>query len=377
MVSRSRDPLPILDHAFPAAGNALWLPDRQLWLADPEAARGVLANEDGLYEEHSDFFYTRHGPVGPRSAQVAIGRRARELLLDHLKERSAAIPAAVADVGPERDWPDAGNWLVYRHLEGALIAPGTPLGFRRLVERVVERAVLAGARERQSRARRAFFRFQVALGLEREIDRRQRGRRTPVDLLDAVLEGAAPGTPAPELGEVYLSCVFAVAGSVGFTLAWSLFLLGTHPPTEADPEQVVREALRLWPIAWMLGRRPVRPHTVAGVAVTPDDLVVASPYLVHRHPEHWEEPRVFRPERWTAPWSTKAYIPFGWGPHTCVAAALSLQLVARILGVILERYRLSLTCQEPRPQVGPALAPPRFVLRLDPRRPGAQHKERR
>jgi cytochrome P450 len=366
-----RDPLLFLDQAFPAAGDTLWLPGRQLCVAEPAAARAVLANDDGLYQEHSDFFHTRRGTFGPRSVQVQIGRSARSLLNAYLAAHADELAASVRrDLVPASEWPDAGNWLVYRHLAAVLVAPDSPVRLRRMVDEIVERAVLAGARERQSRLRRAVFRFRVARELAQAVEqRRARGAGQPADLLDVVAGAAGPSSLVADLGEVFLSFVFAIAGSVGFTLGWSVYLLATSPPTDAEPAWVVREALRLWPVAWMLGRRPAKPHQVAGVAVTPQDLVVVCPYLVHRHPRYWDDPTSFRPERWATGHDQQAYIPFGWGPHTCAAASLSLQLVEDILRTLLDGHRLTLTSNDRRPCVGPALAPPRFRLSPVPHRP--------
>jgi len=371
-----RTPLLFLDHAFPAAGDAIWLPGRQLWLAEPAAARAVLTNEDHLYQEHSDFFYTRRGIVGPRALQVQIGRSARTLLNAYLSTHADQLAALVRrELQPASEWPDAGNRLVYRHLAAALLAPDNPAQLRETVDAIIERAVLAGARQRQSRLRRALFRFRVDRELKQAIaQRRTRRASPPADLLDIVVAAAGPDVPAADLAEVFLSFVFAIAGSVGFTLAWSLYLLGTHPPTDAAPAWIVREALRLWPVAWMLERRPARPHTVAGIAVTPQDHVVVCPYLVHRHPRYWDDPTSFRPERWAAGHDQRAFIPFGSGPHTCAAAALSLQLVEDTLRLILDGYRLMLTPHDTHPCIGPALAPPRFTLSLIPHQPSSQVK---
>jgi cytochrome P450 len=198
------------------------------------------------------------------------------------------------------------------------------------------------------------------------------GRQTePVDLIDVV--AAAPGPPS-ELAEVFLSFLFAIAGSVGFVFGWSLWLLGTHPRTAAEPAWVVQEALRLWPVAWMLGRRPTRPHAVAGIEVTPLDQVVVCPYLVHRHPRYWRDPGSFRPERWGESPDYQAFIPFGWGPHTCVAGSLSVQLVEELLKILVDGYELTVTPKDYRPCVGPALAPPRFTLGLVAQRSSCQMK---
>jgi hypothetical protein len=289
-VEFEEDPLLFLDRAFPAAGDAIWLPERQLCLAEPVAAKAVLTNSEGLYEDHADFFHTRRGPMGPRAAQVRISRAARTLLRAYLGEHAGELAESVRGaLKAESEWPDAGNWLMYRHLANALLAPGSPDELRQTVVAVVKRAVLAGARQRYSRLTRALFRFRVKRQLLRAVEhRRKRAASQPSDLLDVVVLEAEPGTPAAELAEVFLSFVFSVAGSIGFVLGWSVYLLGTHPPTRAEPAWVVREALRLWPIAWFLVSRPAKTHEVAGVTVTPRDEVVVCPYAVQRDPRHWD-----------------------------------------------------------------------------------------
>jgi cytochrome P450 len=380
-----RDPLLFLDRAFPTAEDAIWLPGRQLCVAEPVAARAVLANEEGLYQEHSDFFHSRRGMFGPRSVQVQIGRASRALLRAHCAARADDLAESVRrELVPTSEWPDAGNRLLYQHLGAVLAASDSPIRLRRTLDEVVDRAVLAGARQRYSRLTRAVFRFRVMRELTLAVEhRRARGTGQPADLLDVVVSAAGPDVRAAELADVFLSFVFAIAGSVGFVLGWSVYLLATNPPTDAEPAWVVREALRLWPVAWMLARRPARRHEVAGVMVTPQDQVVVCPYLVHRHPRYWDEPASFRPERWAAIHDHKAFIPFGWGPHRCIAASLSMQLVEDVLRTIDDGYRLTLTCRNTRPCVGPALAPPRFALGLAPHRlsnhqkGGDQHVENR
>ncbi|HEX6899347.1 MAG TPA: cytochrome P450 [Thermoanaerobaculia bacterium] len=362
-----RDPLQFLDQAFPAAGDAVWLPGRRLCLSEAAASRAVLVNDEDLYEDHSDFFHTRRGNFGPRSVQEEMGRSARALLRAHLRERADELPAAVQALAPVSEWPDAGNWLAYRHFADALIAPDSPARLRHAVERIVERAVLAGARDRYSRLTRAVFRFRVMRELGRAIKERRARSGEPVDVLGVVARAAGPEAPVAELAEVFLSFLFAAAGSVGFVLGWSLYLMGTHPDAETEPSRVVREALRLWPVAWLLGRRPARPHEIAGVAVTPEDEVIVCPYAVHRNPKHWAEPNSYRPERWAGEHDPQAFIPFGWGPHRCIAGTLSMQLVEDVLKILVGSYRLAVTPLETRPCVRAALAPPRFTLALEPR----------
>lgn len=361
------DPLPYLDRVYPAAGDALWVPGRQLLVADLAAARAILSNPEGLYEPHSDFFQVRRGTLASRAAQVRIGGAGRALLGARLAERSSLLPGLVGKwLAPSSVWPAAGKGLVYEYLSSVLLSPDSPPALLRAIDQVVERAVVASARERPSWWRRAALRFRVGVELGRAVEHRRRHpRETPVDLLDAVVGGGTEADiPDADLAEIFLSFVFAIAGSISFALGWSVYLLGTSPGVRAQPAFVVREALRLYPVAWMLARRPARPHDVLGQAVTPRDEVVVCPYLVHRNPRYWDEPRRFRPERWAVSEERRAFIPFGWGPHSCVAGAMSLQLVEDILKVLLDRHELTVRAKDPRPQVGPALAPPRFSLAL-------------
>lgn len=336
-----------------------------LYVGEPVVAKAVLANAGARYHEHSDFFHTSKGILGPRAAQQEIGRAARNLLRDHWSRSSLDVARSI---GPVSDWPDTGNLVLHRCFRDVL-APGAELAH--LVDQVVRHAVLAGARDRRSLLARHLLRARVRRALVAALAaRRARGVPEPADLLD-VLAAAAPDVPLARLAEVYLSFLFAVTGSMGFLLGWSVYLRGTTASDGADPAAVVREALRLWPVAWNFGRRPAHPHHLGDLPVTPADEVVVCGYLVHRDERHWPDPTAFRPDRWrdgVPPGGTSAYIPFGWGPHSCVAAALAVTVVADILRQLPDRWRV-----EPhhhRPHVAAALAPPNFTLRTHGTRQG-------
>jgi len=366
------DPLGFLDRASASADAALPIGRNGFIVRDPEDARAVLRNGDGRYREHSDFFHTRRGVFGPASAQLKIRRESRALLRAYLEAgRERALPAFVeGQLTPTSEWPDFGNRLAYRYLAPLLLAPDSPPRLRRLLGRIVERAVLANARARQPRLRRMLLQFATTLQLSRAIERRQQAARAqPVDLLDVVAGAIGPGQRLDELTEVFLSFVFAIAGSVGFVLGWSMYLIGTHPDRTAPPEWVVQEALRLWPVAWLLARHPAQDHDISGVAVGAHDDVIVCPYGVHRNPNYWPQADDFLPGRWSTPesWRNPAFIPFGHGPHRCVAADLSPRLVADILGIVMRSRTVTVEPHSTRPNVAAALAPPYFRLTLHPR----------
>ena len=368
-----QDPLDFLDREFPTSGGMVQTGAKEFCLGDPIAARAVLINQGKLYEEDSDFFTTRIGLFGPRDAQLNIRRESRALFRNFLDGRGGEdlISFVKANVPEVSEWPHTGNRLVYRYLQPLLLAPGSPPKLLRLLDDIVERLILRRSSRRRSVWQRRILQFRVTLLLSGAIEARQAGpeRPQPLDLLDIVARASAQGQGGAELAEVFMSFVLSIAGSIGFALGWSIYLLGTHPGREVPPEWVVQEALRLWPVAWRLARRPAKDHQLSGVSVGAAHKIVACPYLVHRNPEYWSEPAEFRPERWAAAesWRNPAFIPFGYGPHQCVAADLSTQLISRMLAAITRENRLSVASRDTRPTPSAALAPPPYCLTLRPR----------
>jgi hypothetical protein len=369
-----QNPFDFLDREFPSSGGMVQTGAKEFSLGDPMAARAVLLNQGKLYEEDSDFFTTRIGLFGPREAQLNIRRESRALLRDFLGGHGHEVLTSLVKVNVPQvsEWPDTGNRLVYRYLRPLLLAPGSPPKLLRLLDDIVERLVLRRSSLRRSVWQRRILQFRVTLLLSGAIEARQAGpeRPQPLDLLDVVARASAQGQGSAELAEVFMSFVLSIAGSIGFVLGWSIYLLGTHPGREVPPEWVVQEALRLWPVAWRLARRPAKDHQLSGVSVGAAHKIVACPYLVHRNPEYWSDPAEFRPERWAAAesWRNPAFIPFGYGPHQCVAADLSTQLISRMVAAITRENLLSVTSRDARPMPAAALAPPPYCLTLRPRR---------
>ncbi|WP_405856188.1 cytochrome P450 [Streptomyces sp. NBC_01515] len=369
---RARDTLALLSAEFDA-GHDVWRSAMgTVCVAGPESARAVLGNRDAVVVEASDFYRTRHGDFGPRAAQIRIGRSARSLIRRHLDAQRVELPGLVAELlAPSARWPDAGNLLVLRHLRDVLLHQSAPPQLHVTVEQIVRRAVLAGARRRHSPPSRLLFRRRALSVLHADIRARQRELARspdPRDLLDVVVDESEPGADPRDLAEVYLSFLFATVGSVGFALGWSVYLLGTHPDSHtAEPSWTVREALRLWPVAWLFARTPSHAQTLGGAEVTPRDLLAVCTYLVHRHPGYWERPDEFVPERWAAAVPDAAYLPFGYGPHTCAGATVTMRLLEDLIELITRDWQLSVTQDGAGPQVGPALAPPRFTAVLSAR----------
>lgn len=77
----------------------------------------------------------------------------------------------------------------------------------------------------------------------------------------------------------------------------------------------MNEAMRLFPPTWIMARQLQRPTEVLGCGLPKDALLLISPFLLHRHPEHWSAPESFLPERFERSEAQHAFIPFGRAAH--------------------------------------------------------------
>jgi cytochrome P450 len=116
-------------------------------------------------------------------------------------------------------------------------------------------------------------------------------------------------------------------------------------------EWVVREAMRLYPPAWAIGREVVTPCTVGGYPLKRGLQVWIAQWVVHRDERYFPEPEKFSPERWdnnlakTLP--KYAYLPFGGGPRVCIGNAFSMMEMVLVVATIARKFRFSLVDDKP------------------------------
>lgn len=122
-------------------------------------------------------------------------------------------------------------------------------------------------------------------------------------------------------------------------------------PTLPYTQQVIAEALRLYPPAWIVPREAIAPCTIGGQPIEPGDGVFVSPWVVHRDGRFFAEPERFLPERWTPEFRRQlpayAYFPFGGGQRKCVGEAFALMEAHLILATIARRVSWTLVPQPP------------------------------
>jgi cytochrome P450 len=97
----------------------------------------------------------------------------------------------------------------------------------------------------------------------------------------------------------------------------------------------------------MFERQAVGADKLGDYPIEAGAIVGFCPYVIHRHPDYWENPEGFDPERFRPGRVTTrpryAYLPFGGGPRTCVGNHFAMMEAQIILAMIVRDYRLELS----------------------------------
>ncbi|UKN00267.1 cytochrome P450 [Paracrocinitomix mangrovi] len=106
--------------------------------------------------------------------------------------------------------------------------------------------------------------------------------------------------------------------------------------------QVVKEVLRLYPAAPFYVRDAVEDDEYNGYQIKKGTAVMLSPYFTHRHPDFWENPNKFDPDRWTPEKEKErhpyAYHPFATGKRICIGNNFSLLESHILLAILAQKF---------------------------------------
>lgn len=205
-------------------------------------------------------------------------------------------------------------------------------------------------------------------------DRRRMTSGRPNDLLTMLMEArdeeTGEGMTDQQLRDEVVTIFLAGHETTANALAWTFYLLSKHPdaarrvgaelhdvlrgraPEVADlgklpvTTAVLKESMRLFPPAWMIGRRPIADDVIDGYEIPRDSVVFTSPWVTHRHPAFWTNPEGFEldrflPER-AADIHRHAYFPFGAGPRICIGQGFAMIEAVLLLATLAQRFRLDL-----------------------------------
>ena len=192
------------------------------------------------------------------------------------------------------------------------------------------------------------------------------------DLLSMLLAARdEDGNPMSEqqLRDEVITLFVAGHETTANALAWAFYLVAQHPDVEAKllqelaalngnpptlrdlaqlpySEQVIKEAMRLYPPAGGVTRQPIHDIELGGYPVAKGTMVAISTYVMHRDPKLFADPDRFDPDRFTPENEAKlpkyAYLPFGAGPRICIGNSFAMMEARLILLTVLQKFSLRL-----------------------------------
>ena len=215
-----------------------------------------------------------------------------------------------------------------------------------------------------------FVQSQIAKGRQRDAQ-----DNLLAILLQATDEATGQRMSDEQVRDEVVTLFLAGFETTARSLTWGWYLLDQHPeivqrleaevdaalgkrsPTLADlpalpyTRMVVDEILRLYPPAGMLARQVVADDVIDGYRIPGNSIIMLIPFMTHRYPGVWENPEAFIPERF-APEAAgqrpkSAYIPFSGGARICLGNHFALAEMVFSYAMLIARYRLHRTSQEP------------------------------
>lgn len=202
----------------------------------------------------------------------------------------------------------------------------------------------------------------------------------PNDLLQMLAtaidsEGSGDQLSAKEIRDQLMTLFLAGHETTSHALTWTWYLLAQNPTVEQKlhkeldqvlagrtpgiddlpalpyTEQVIKEAMRLYPPAYLLARRARCDTEIGGYKVPAGSEVVIWIYMTHHDARWYPNPDAFIPERFepdaVAQRPKHAYLPFGAGPRSCIGTEFAMLEARLILATLAQSFRPELTSKEP------------------------------
>ena len=173
-----------------------------------------------------------------------------------------------------------------------------------------------------------------------------------------------------ELLDELMTLIVAGFETSANTLNWVWYLIAQHPDVESKllteaqrqlptvsalnadslaemhyTQQVLEEALRLYPPVWLFTRRSHELDQLDDFDVPPETDIYLSPFILHRTEHYWSDPDAFDPDRFVLtdkPKKDRPFFPFSLGPRRCLGEYFSFLEMKVHLGLLLPRFRMQL-----------------------------------
>ncbi|PSB01523.1 cytochrome P450 [Merismopedia glauca] len=119
----------------------------------------------------------------------------------------------------------------------------------------------------------------------------------------------------------------------------------TRFPSLVQTTYFMREVFRMYPVAMAVMRQTGEAIELDGEVIPAGTEVMILLYALHHHPDFWENPETFDPDRWTnlqSPRVPYSYIPFLDGPRQCLGRHWAELNFVTILHTLLQHYEIEI-----------------------------------
>ncbi|XP_003743235.1 cytochrome P450 315a1, mitochondrial [Galendromus occidentalis] len=179
-----------------------------------------------------------------------------------------------------------------------------------------------------------------------------------------------------ELVRIVIDLFLAAADTTSHATQWAFYLLSRHPesqqkilnevneavganqhitedclPNMPYVKAVIKEALRLYPVAPFLTRILDQEISLNGYRVPAGKLILMSLYTTGRDPKSFPEPNSFKPERWLRENRSEskvdswACLPFGLGSRSCIGRRIAEVQMQFLLARTVKQFDIGLATE--------------------------------
>jgi cytochrome P450 len=209
-------------------------------------------------------------------------------------------------------------------------------------------------------------------------DRRASGRDHG-DLLSTLVatqdDDGTGGLTDQQVRDEAMTLLLAGHETTANALTWAWYLLSQNPAAEAAlhaeldrvldervatiadipglpyVERVITESMRLYPPAWIVGRRAIADYSIGGYEIPARAIIFMSPFVMQRDARFFPEPLRFNPDRWTPDFKAAlpkfAYFPFGGGARQCIGEHFAWMELIVVLASAAARWQLTVVPNHP------------------------------
>ena len=201
-----------------------------------------------------------------------------------------------------------------------------------------------------------------------------------LDILLTVRDENGKGLSDKEIQEQVDTFLFEGHDTTASALQWTLYYLAAHPDLQEKCRQEVqccldenkelsfenlnhlsyltqfiKESMRLSSPVPFVGRTLTQPLTLDGYRLPAGTNITMTIFGMHRHPDVWERPLVFDPDRFSLENSAKrhpyAFVPFAAGPRNCIGQSLAMDELKTVISHVLLRFRLTVDADYVKPKI--------------------------